>query len=196
MSKILIIESINNAESSTTKILLNEFVNEYKKNNPSDQVDFLNTYDVNASALSGTQINSIFAGTDTEIKKYAIDFKEYEKIVFAAPMWNLSIPASLKCYIDYITYSGVTFKYTQTGPLGLLNNPKVLHITSRGGIYSTSPMSEYEMGDRYLRTIMGFLGATNFTTVAVEAMGMLVSDQKQDAINEQVKKLKDLALTF
>ena len=61
-------------------------------------------------------------------------------------MWNLSIPAILKAYIDYISVSGITFKYTSNGSVGLLNDKKAVHIVSRGGEYENA---SYEMGDRY-----------------------------------------------
>ena len=60
-------------------------------------------------------------------------------------MWNLSIPAILKAYIDYVSVVGITFKYTSKGPVGILKNKKAIYIVARGGEYENSP---YEMGER------------------------------------------------
>ena len=62
-------------------------------------------------------------------------------------MWNLSIPAILKAYIDYIVVAGVTFTYTPQGAAGLCHGKKAVFITTRGGDYM-GQMKEFEMGVR------------------------------------------------
>jgi FMN-dependent NADH-azoreductase len=127
--------------------------------------------------------------------KYAFQFQEADKYVIAEPLWNLSIPAILKSYIDYITVTGITFKYTASGPVGLCLNKKAINIVSRGGVYSTEPMASFEMGDKYLRTLFGFLGICNFTTVAAEGLDVIGNDV--DAIvAEAIQKAKEIAKTF
>ena len=114
--------------------------------------------------------------------KYAYQFAEADKYIIAAPMWNLSIPAILKAYIDYVSVTGITFKYTAEGPVGLLNDRKAVHIVSRGGGYDNSP---YEMGDKYLRTILGFFGISDIETIAIEnvdVMGVDVESKVEDGI--------------
>ena len=121
------------------------------------------------------------------ILKYAYQFVESDKYVIASPFWNLSIPAILKAYIDYVSVTGITFKYTENGPVGLCNNKKCVHIVTRGGVYGEGPAAAHEMGDRYLRTIMGFFGITDFTTIAAEGLDVIGNDVEailQKAINE------------
>lgn len=96
------------------------------------------------------------------------EFLAADKYVFVSPMWNLSFPPVLKAYIDAISIAGKTFKYTAEGPQGLLTDKKVLHIQSRGGFYSEGPSAEMESGDRYLKTIMSFLGVPSYETVIIE----------------------------
>lgn len=182
MAKLLVVKSYTNEVNSTTALIAESFIAEYKVQNPLDTVDTLNTYEIDAQPITDLQLTQMHDGTDLKIKPIAEQFASYDKVVFTAPMWNLSIPASLKCYIDYISYAGVTFKYTQTGPVGLLPNTKVMHITSRGGMYSQEPMANYEMGDRYLRTIMGFLGAGQFDTIALDGTNVLQGEEKEKAI--------------
>jgi FMN-dependent NADH-azoreductase len=107
---------------------------------------------------------------------YAYQFAEADKYVIAEPLWNLSIPAILKAYIDYVTVTGITFKYTAEGPVGLCTDRKAINIVSRGGIYSTEPAASFEMGDKYLKTIFGFLGITDFTTISAEGLDIIGND--------------------
>lgn len=106
----------------------------------------------------------------------AFQFLEADKYVVAAPLWNLGIPAILKAYIDYITVTGITFKYTAQGAVELCTGKKAIHIVTRGGSYSQGPGAALEMGDRYLKTIFGFLGITDFTTIAAEGLDIVGND--------------------
>lgn len=181
MNKILYIKA--NAKSdnmSRTYRISNNFIELYKKANPEDEIITLDLYKEGIKSLTLEDINTIF-GVKTDdsknhpILKYAYQFAEVDKYVVAAPMWNLSIPAILKAYIDYICVTGITFKYTEQGPVGLCKGKKAIYIVGRGGDYSRKPFSDYEMGERYLRTIFAFLGITDFTTIA--ANGLDVGDE-------------------
>ena len=159
MSKVLYIKAnIKNEGESRTFKVSDSFVEEYKRNNPEDEIITLDLYKENIDFLRADDLGKLFGPKDEESKnnsilKYAYEFADADKYIIAAPMWNLSFPAILKAYIDYVSVSGITFKYTAEGPVGLLNNKKAVHIVSRGGAYDNSP---YEMGDRYLRTILGW----------------------------------------
>jgi len=107
-------------------------------------------------------------------------------------MWNLSIPAILKAYIDYVSVTGITFKYTAEGPVGLLKDKKAVHIVSRGGEYGDAP---YEMGDRYLRTILGFFGIQDMKTIAVESLDVVGADV-EGKVEQGIKVAKDTAKLF
>lgn len=185
MSKVLYIKANikKNGESRTFKVS-DSFIEEYKKNNPNDEVVVLDLYKENIDFLRPDDLGKIFGPKNEESKnnpilKYAYQFAEADKYVIAAPMWNLSIPAILKAYIDYISVSGITFKYTAQGSVGLLQNKKALHIVSRGGEYINAP---YEMGDRYIRTILGFFGITEVETLAIENLDVMGQD-----VQEKVK---------
>jgi FMN-dependent NADH-azoreductase len=57
-------------------------------------------------------------------------------LVMAAPMYNFAIPSTLKAWLDHVLRAGVTFKYTATGPQGLLTGKRAFVLTARGGIYT------------------------------------------------------------
>lgn len=97
------------------------------------------------------------------------ELQKAEKVVIAAPMYNFMIPTQLKNYFDLIARAGVTFKYTETGPVGLIKDKKVVVVTTRGGIHKDTPRDS--MHD-YLATILGFLGMTDVEFVYAEALNM------------------------
>jgi FMN-dependent NADH-azoreductase len=96
-----------------------------------------------------------------------------DTIVIAAPMYNFSIPSTLKAWIDHIARAGRTFRYTAEGPEGLLKGRKVYVVTGRGGIYTgTSPVKALDFQEPYLRAMLGFLGLTDVTFIHVEGLAM------------------------
>ncbi|MFK9090064.1 FMN-dependent NADH-azoreductase [Bacillus salipaludis] len=90
--------------------------------------------------------------------------------VFVTPIWNLGAPSILKKFIDNLFIVEKTFTNTEAGPKGLLTGRKAIHIQTRGGIYSSGPMFEFEMGDRYLQKVFKFLGFESLDTVVAEGM--------------------------
>ena len=198
MSKVLYIKAnIKNEGESRTFKVSDSFVEEYKKNNPEDQIITLDLYKENIDFLRADDLGKLFGPKDEESKnnsilKYAYQFADADKYIIAAPMWNLSFPAILKAYIDYVSVSGITFKYTAEGPVGLLNNKKAVHIVSRGGAYDNSP---YEMGDRYLRTILGFFGIKDIETIAIDNLDV-IGVNVEEKVEEGIKKATSLAKKF
>lgn len=198
MSKVLYIKAnIKKEGESRTFKVADSFIEEYKKNNPEDEIVVLDLYKENIDFLRPEDLGGIFGPKDETSKhhpilKYAYQFAEADKYIIAAPMWNLSIPAILKAYIDYISVTGITFKYTEKGPVGLLKNKKAVHIVSSGGEYNNTP---YEMGDRYLRTILGFFGIQEVETIAVENVDVMGVDLKEK-MEDGIKRAQLIAQKF
>ena len=81
-------------------------------------------------------------------------FTAADVVVIAFPLWNLTIPAKLQTFIDYIFAGGYTFKYDETGKMvALLPDKKVILMNARGGVYSTNEMQAMEMSVNYLRNV-------------------------------------------
>lgn len=102
---------------------------------------------------------------------YIEDVEAADAIVIAAPMYNFSIPSTLKAWLDHITQAGRTFRYTAEGrPEGLLKDKKVYVVASRGGVYTgDSPVKTMDFQEPYLRHMLGFIGLTDVSFVHVEA---------------------------
>lgn len=111
-----------------------------------------------------------------------------DAIVITAPMYNFSIPSTLKAWIDHITRAGRTFRYTAEGTVeGLLKNKKVYVVTARGGIYTgDTPARALDFQEPYLRAILGFNGLTDVTFIHVE--GQRISPTAAEAGLTQARK--------
>ncbi|AAK81351.1 FMN-dependent NADH-azoreductase [Clostridium acetobutylicum] len=200
MSKVLYIKANAKPEGvSRTFKISDSFIEEYRNQKPNDEIITLDLYKEGISFLTEEAIKLHVPkqgeGKDHHVLKYAYQFAEADKYVIAAPFWNLSFPAILKAYIDYICVTGITFKYTEEGAVGLCQGKKAVHIVSRGGGYSEGPFEMYEMGDRYLRTIFGFLGITDFTTIVAEKLDV-VGEDVEGILRNTIEKAKEQAKEF
>ena len=86
------------------------------------------------------------------------ELKSADTLVLAAPMYNFGIPATLKQWIDSICRAGVSFKYTEQGPVGLVGVERAFVITATGG---TPIGSEMDFASRYLEHICKFIGISD-----------------------------------
>lgn len=195
MSKVLVVTSfLLGEEYSTTAKLLSAFLETYQELHPDDSIDFIDTYVENCLPLTKEILMQTNTDEDNIAKQHARKFTTYDKVVIAEPFWNGSIPASLKCYIDYIVQTNITFKYTENGPVGLLNNTRVVNLTSRGGVYLED--NAFEMGDKYLRSIMTFMGAEFVATVAMQGSNVYQGDELDYKLNEALEESRKVARIF
>jgi FMN-dependent NADH-azoreductase len=125
----------------------------------------------------------------TRMHELADQFIDATYYVFVTPLWNLGAPAVLKAYMDNLFIAEKTFTNKEHGPEGLLTNRKAIHIQTRGGIYSTGPMIDFEFGDRYLRKALSFLGMDVQETVVAEGM-----DHFPKQVPEIMEKAKQQAV--
>lgn len=116
------------------------------------------------------------------------ELKQADVIVLGLPMYNLGLPSSLKSYFDHIARAGETFKYTDSGPVGLVNGKKVYVVATRGGKYQGTP---FDTQTDYIKVFLGFIGITNVEFVYAEGLNMgddLRSASLQQAQSELEKK--------
>lgn len=113
------------------------------------------------------------------------EIKAADVIVLGVPVYNFGVPASLKAWIDQIARAGVTFKYTPTGPVGLLDGKRAIIALSTGG---TPVGSEIDFASGYLRHIMGFIGISDVEIIAADRV-MADADKAIATANAQVDAL-------
>lgn len=95
------------------------------------------------------------------------EVKAADLIILGAPMYNFGVPASLKAWIDQIARAGLTFRYTEDGPVGLVKNKRALIVTATGG---TKTGSQTDFATDYLRHQLGFIGITDVALVSADAL--------------------------
>jgi FMN-dependent NADH-azoreductase len=104
------------------------------------------------------------------------ELKEADVIVLGLPMYNFGVPSQLKAYFDHIARVGVTFKYTEKGPVGQLTGKKVYVFAARGGLYAGTPM---DTQTSYVRDFLRFLGMADVEFVYAE--GLAISPESKEA---------------
>jgi FMN-dependent NADH-azoreductase len=93
----------------------------------------------------------------------------HDALVLGVPMYNFGVPVQLKAWIDAVARAGVTFRYTESGPEGLVKGKKVYVACARGGIYRGTANDSQTP---YLRTVLGFLGMTDVNFIYAEGLNM------------------------
>ncbi len=117
--------------------------------------------------LSSGSLAQADAAEATEAEDVMQQFLAADVIVIGAPMYNFSIPSTLKAWIDRVAVAGRTFKYTENGPVGLAGGKRVIIASSRGGIYTDSPA---DFQEPFLRQVFAFMGIDNVEFVRAEGI--------------------------
>lgn len=170
------------------------FIEEYKKNNPKDEVTVLSLHDEGCQYVDYEILCDSFERKGLMVET-ANKFMGYDKYIISSPMWNLSIPAILKAYIDLIIVKGITFKYSRLGiPIGLAKGKKTVYLGSRGGGYPF-PLSLIAFDMRYIKYIFRFIGIKNFKSFILENVDKSPEKTKQNFENN-LEKVRKLARKF
>lgn len=211
MARVLYITANPKAKEDSYSLTVGDaFISEYKKVKPDDEVTTLNLYNIDVQLIDedvlsawgkfaqGKSFEELTVEEQNKIGSMNAlleQFMSADKYIFATPLWNLSVPPKMKAYIDNIFIAGKTFKYTENGPVGLLSDKKAVHIQARGGVYSSGPAAELEMGDKYLKTVMNFLGVTDFQSIFIEGAAY-APDKAEEIKNNAMKRAEEVAKTF
>lgn len=114
-------------------------------------------------------------------------------VVFAFPLWNLTIPAKLQTFIDYVFQAGYTFKYNENGQLeGLMTDKKVVILNARGGYYSAPEAQPMEMSVNYIKNVVGMFGMEIIEEVIIEGHNAS-QDKAQEIIANGLEAVKKVA---
>jgi FMN-dependent NADH-azoreductase len=178
MSTILVIDSAATGDASVSRTLVREAVDALKARGATEVIyrdlDQSPIPHLTADTVAGVRAQpespreqAARALSDTLIA----ELRAADTIVIGAPMYNFSVPTTLRAWFDHVLRAGETFRYTETGPQGLLPGKKVIVVESRGGLYSDGPAAAYDFQEPYLRHLLGFIGLTDVTFVRAEKLG-------------------------
>ncbi|EJZ21253.1 FMN-dependent NADH-azoreductase [Rhizobium sp. Pop5] len=200
MSSILLLTSSPRADSLSTPIAVD--LAEKLKNqkpgsvvvrrdlasNPLPHIDDLFTGAIRkpAEARTAEEVAAIKTSDELIAELFAAD-----TIVISTGLINFNIYSSLKTWIDNVARAGVTFKYTETGPVGLVTGKKVYVVLTSGGVYSQGPAAPLNHAVPYLKSVLGFLGITDIETIYVEglAFGPEAAEKAIDAAKSRVQEI-------
>ena len=185
--KLLHLDSAATGASSVTRELSAAIVALWKDKLPQLQVRYR---DLDADPLPHLTGRSLAKSDPAEVAEAAQvleDFLAADVLVIGAPMYNFSVPSTLKAWLDRITVAGKTFRYTANGPLGLAGGKTLVVASGRGGIHGAGPT---DFQEAYLRQVFGFLGVTDIELVRAE--GVAISpEHRRDAIADAVASIPD-----
>ncbi|MDB5118200.1 MAG: azoR [Mucilaginibacter sp.] len=178
MKKILHIISSPRGDASLSIKLGNAIIEKIKTAYPGSTVKESNLVKKQFPHLEEAHITSFFTPAENRTPENIAAIKHSDDaiheiadadiIVIGAPLYNFSIHSTLKAWIDHVVRAGVTFKYDENGPEGLIKNKKVYIALASGGIYTEGPMQSLNFVEPYLKTILGFIGLTDITVFRVE----------------------------
>ena len=97
------------------------------------------------------------------------ELRQADVIVLGLPFYNFGVPSQLKAYFDHVARSGITFRYTASGPAGLLTGKKAYVFAARGGLYAGTPK---DTQTPYVRDFLAFLGITDVEFIYAEGLAM------------------------
>ena len=143
------------------------------------------------AAWLGANFTPVEERTDEDRKTLALsdslidEIKRADTLVIGTPIYNFSVPAVLKAWIDQVCRVGVTFKYTPNGPVGLLSGKRAIIVIASGG---TSVGSDSDYASGYLKHIMGFIGINDVSIIAADALGK-DSEAKIAATQDDIENL-------
>ena len=193
MKKVLVLNSSLNGEQGNSTKLSQQFVEQLANN----QQISVTTRDLSDNAIAHlTQTEMAAWMTDAnersdEQKALAAisddliaELNDNELIVIGMPMYNFGIPSTFKAWIDRIARAGITFKYTEQGPVGLIADKKVVVLAARGGLYQGTDM---DTQTKYLKDVLGFVGMTDVNFIYAEGLAMPSAEQSLEAAQNEIK---------
>jgi FMN-dependent NADH-azoreductase len=117
------------------------------------------------------------------------ELKAADPVVIGLPMYNFGIPSTLKAWIDHVARAGVTFKYTESGPVGLLADRKAVLFATRGGQHQGTPR---DTQTAYMTQFLNFIGIRDIQFVYAEGLA-LGGDEQRRSMDAAFSKIRRLA---
>lgn len=187
MTTLLQINASINDDNGQSSQLANQFVAAFRARIPNakivlrnvaaaDPVPHLNAERFGAFITKAEERNAEQHAVVAYSDKLIDELKQADVIVLGLPMYNFGVPSQLKAYFDHVARAGVTFKYTDKGPVGQLTGKKVYVFAARGGLYAGTPM---DTQTSYVRDFLRFLGMADVEFVYAE--GLAISPQSKEA---------------
>lgn len=204
MAKVLVLQSSAKLNGSISRQLVNEFIEQAGTNGRQhtftvrdlahDPVPVLHDGIVDAIRTRPEDLTPAQRAATALSEELIAELKAADFVVIGAPIYNWSIPAALKAWIDQVTRIGQTFRYANGGVEGLLGDKPTLVVLSRGGIYDSPERAAVDFQKPYLTTIFKVIG---LAPTYVVAEGSLMGEEAfTPRLAAARKAIADIAATL
>ncbi len=208
MTKVLFVK-VNDrpAEQAISAKMHDTFLKTYKDTHPADEVTELDLFKEELPYYGNTAITGLYKRNqgleltaDEEkaanlVDRYLEQFLAMDKVVFAFPLWNATVPAPLVTYLSYLAQAGKMFNYTAEGPVGYAGDKKIMLLNARGSDYALEGMAAGEMAVNLVKNIISLWGIKNPDTVVIEGHNQY-PDRTQNIINDGLENVAKAAAAF
>ncbi|MFJ7937559.1 FMN-dependent NADH-azoreductase [Peribacillus sp. NPDC096622] len=208
MTKVLFVK-VNDrpAEQAISSKMYDTFLQTYKETHRADEVTELDLFKEELPYYGNTAITGLYkrnqgleltAEEENAAKlvdQYLNQFLAMDKVVFAFPLWNSTVPAPLITYLSYLAQAGKMFNYTAEGPVGYAGDKKVMLLNARGSDYALEGMASAEMAVNLVKNIIGLWGINNPETVVIEGHNQY-PDRTQKIIADGLENVAKAAEAF
>jgi FMN-dependent NADH-azoreductase len=201
MANILVVDSAATGESSVSRKLTGALAETLQRRDPAARIVRRDVGAAPVPHLNAATVPAIRAGlAETAEAERALalsnqliaELKAADVIVIGAPMYNFGMPSTLKAWFDHVLRAGITFRYSEAGPEGLVTGKKAIVVEARAGLYSEGPAAAMDSQEPHLRTLLGFMGIDDVTFVRAEKLAF-GPDAAAAAIAEAIGALESFA---
>ncbi|MFL6856671.1 MAG: FMN-dependent NADH-azoreductase [Allosphingosinicella sp.] len=203
MTNILILDSAATGEESVSRRLTAAAADALRRRDPSVRIVVRDVGADPVPHLNARTVPAIRAGlaaTDEAAAALALsdalvaELAEADVVVIGAPMYNFGMPSTLKAWFDHVLRARVTFRYTESGPEGLMKGKKAIVVETRAGFYSEGPAAAMDSQEPHIRNLLGFMGIDDVTFVRAEKLAF-GPEAAEQAVADAAARLADLADT-
>jgi FMN-dependent NADH-azoreductase len=208
MTKVLFVK-VNDrpADQAISSKMYDTFLQTYKETHRAEEVTELDLFKEELPYYGNTAITGLYkrnqgleltAEEENAAKlvdQYLNQFMAMDKVVFAFPLWNSTVPAPLITYLSYLAQAGKMFNYTAEGPVGYAGDKKVMLLNARGSDYALEGMASAEMAVSLVKNIIGLWGINNPETVVIEGHNQY-PDRSQKIIADGLENVAKAAEAF
>lgn len=179
MSKLLHIKASVFGDEGQSSQLAARYIDQWQQRNLGNEVVVRDLVGDSVPHLDGAVVGAFFTPEEQRSaeQQAIVDFsdtlikelQDADEIVLGLPLYNFGVPSQMKAYFDHLARAGVTFKYTETGPVGLLADKPVRVFATRGGLYKDTGMDHQVP---FLKQFLGFIGLNNVEVIYAEGLSM------------------------
>ncbi|AMM94342.1 FMN-dependent NADH-azoreductase [Peribacillus simplex] len=208
MTKVLFVK-VNDrpADQAISSKMYDTFLETYKETHRTDEVTELDLFKEELPYYGNTAITGLYKRNQgleltaeeekaaNLVDQYLNQFLAMDKVVFAFPLWNATVPAPLITYLSYLAQAGKMFNYTAEGPVGYAGDKKVMLLNARGSDYALEGMASAEMAVNLVKNIISLWGINNPEAVVIEGHNQY-PDRTQKIIADGLENVAKAAETF